>query len=168
MEGRQVKDKQKLTLSISKDIIEKARAEGINISAITEQILTAITFSPDQNTRDDLIDAYENFFSALRPFLKKYGTSIRVGTVFHEPTGIDLPIRLSGDNLVLDDIDDSIHTISISSYLSDLDSPIVILENLIPALIQAAQKNKEKMKEFEISLRFLKALSVEDVGTKKK
>lgn len=68
----------------------------------------------------------------------------------------------------MDDIDDSTHVISTSSYLGRLDSPRIILENLIPALIQAAQKNKEKMKEFEISLRFLKALSAEDAGADKK
>ena len=161
------KDKQKLTLSISKDVIDKARVEGINISAITEKVLTAITFSPEKNTKDDLIEAYDNFFEALKPFLKKYGTSIRVGKE-HLESGYFMLITLDGDSLVIEDPTGEFHKTSISANIDWLDSPTVILENLIPSLIQSAENNREKMKEFEISLRFLKALSADDNKDNKK
>lgn len=167
MIDKTVKDKQKLTLSISREIIDKAKAEGINISAITEQILTAITFSPEKNTRDDVEETYTKFFEALKPFLRQYSTSIEVGTEYDDANGFTIPIRLGGDYLVKDLPTDDTWNTTISSSLDWLDSPKTIFEKLLPALIRGAQNNKEKMKEFEIYLRLLKALSSEDDEDKK-
>ena len=153
--------KQKLTLSISKDVINNAKKEGINISAITEQVLKAITFSSGKNTRDDLIEAYENFFEAVKPWLKKFGTSINVGAEYEPNAGGSMPIILNRNGLSIEDFDGALHSTYEDSVVDSLDGPKIILEKLIPALIKAAKNNREKMKEFEISLRFLRALSDE-------
>jgi Post-segregation antitoxin CcdA len=65
--------KQKLTLGISKDVIRRAKAAGINISAITEELLTAITYEPnDCIRRDDVVRAYEALFSAAESIMIPY------------------------------------------------------------------------------------------------
>lgn len=158
--------KQKLTLSINKEVIENARREGINISAITEEVLKAITFSREKNTRDDLIEAYENFFDVVKPWLQKFGTEIKVGSNYEPNSGSSMPIHFSKDGLSIEDFDGIAHYTYVSDVVESLDGPKEILENLIPALIKAAQNNREKMREFEISLRFLRALS-DEKGKKK-
>lgn len=155
-------NKQKLTLSIDKEVIKSAKQEGINISQITEQILKAITFSADENTTDDVISAYKNFFDVIQPFLKKYRANIQVGNDYDLQHGIDFPIRLGGSYLVKDYPDDSTGNVTVESEIDSLYSPKEIIERLIPALIKGAKNNREKLKEFEMALRFLRAMSNED------
>jgi hypothetical protein len=165
--------KQKLTLGISKDVIENAKAAGINISSITEHILKVITYDPKKNTKDDLINAYEVFFEAIKPVLKKYGTGIYVGD-FDEGdpnTGgsWNVTIYLNHNNLYkqVDAFDDS-RIIQVSDVVSELFKPTKILENLLRALVLAADENKEKMKEFEVALRIIDTLTEKpDVESKK-
>ena len=71
--------KQKLTIGLSKEVIEKAKAARINISAITEQILRAYTYEPSGYTKDDLIEAYGEFFKSIQPVLDKYAAGVKVG-----------------------------------------------------------------------------------------
>lgn len=156
--------KQKLTLGISKDVIEKAKATGINISSITEQVLKAITYDPKKNTEEDLAKAYEVFFDAIKPVLKKYGALVKVGEYYEgNPNEGDFwhnTIELSYKNLIesRDDTDDS-GIVQVFDVISHLFKPTKILENLLEALISAAEKNKEKMKEFEVALRIIDALT---------
>jgi post-segregation antitoxin (ccd killing protein) len=49
--ARDKTEKQKLTLGIESGIIDKAKAAGINISAITEHLLRSITYDPKGDTR---------------------------------------------------------------------------------------------------------------------
>src|SRR5918911_1170349 len=76
-------ERQKLTLGLNKSVIERAKAAGINISAITEHLLRAITYDPNGNTKDDVIRAYEALFNAIRPLLIQYDTRIDVGKIRH-------------------------------------------------------------------------------------
>jgi hypothetical protein len=163
--------KQKLTLGISKEIIEKAKAEKINISDITEKLLTVITYDKG-NTRDELIAAYETFLEAIQKKLKKYGTSIKVGEsyIFDDVGNIEdeVVIKLWSNGLYSHEVNgESVKKTSIAEEIDSLYSPKQILENLIPALIQAAEKNKAKIKEFEIALRFAEILPDTDEEKKK-
>jgi Post-segregation antitoxin CcdA len=72
-------EKQKLTLGLSKEVIDKAKALDLNISSVTEQLLTAMTYEPKGNTKGDVVKAYESLFGASKPLLKKYGASVSVG-----------------------------------------------------------------------------------------
>jgi hypothetical protein len=77
--------KQKLTHNIiNKNVIQRAKAAGINVSAVTEYFLKAITHQPNYgNTRDDLVRVYEVLFSKAWSLLAKYdqmgGYDIDVG-----------------------------------------------------------------------------------------
>lgn len=50
--------KQKLTLSLDKDVIRKAKKANINISEMTEQLLIVLTTSPPYYLKD-IVDALE-------------------------------------------------------------------------------------------------------------
>src|ERR671938_642250 len=56
---------------------------------------------------------------------------------------------------------------SVAEILPYIYKPVTILENLIIALIDAAQKNRDKIKELEFALRFIRVLSDDDRNSKK-
>jgi hypothetical protein len=72
-------EKQKLTLGIERGIIDKAKAAGINISAITEHLLRSITYDPKGDTTEDVANAYQALFNATWPLLDKYDATLGVG-----------------------------------------------------------------------------------------
>jgi len=155
--------KQKLTLGISKDVIEKAKATGINISSITEQVLKAITYDPKMNTEEDLSNAYQAFFDAITPSLKKYGATVQVGEMYEGDSGDDLwkfTIDLHHQGLSKNNSELEVYrTVKVNDVTSSLYKPTQILENLLRSLIEAAEHNKKKMQEFEIALRIVDALT---------
>jgi Post-segregation antitoxin CcdA len=53
-------EKQKLTLGIDRGIIDRAKAAGINISAITEHLLRSITYDPKGDTTETVVKAIKN------------------------------------------------------------------------------------------------------------
>ena len=162
--------KQKLTLGINSEVLEKAKAAGINISFVTEQILKAITYDPKLNTEYDLINAYEKFFDAVKPVLKRYGAQVNVGLMYEGDPNKDVwtfVIVLTNNGLRKDNYELEVSKlVTVSDVVESLYKPVEILEHLLKALIDAAEKNKEKMKEFEIALRFVKALSEGDKNKK--
>ena len=74
-------------------------------------------------------------------------------------------VELELDKLKIDVFGDWYNT-DVKTCIDDLDRPKKILEKLLPALITGAENNQEKMKEFEMSLRFLKAMSDESEDEK--
>jgi hypothetical protein len=149
--------KQKLTLAIDREIIERARKAGINISAITEKVLDSITMDVKGATIEDVTAGYEKFFDVIKQVLKKYSTFVVVGVYQHEEDGeyVGLEIRLTPTGLWSDefrlDLEDVVGF--------GLQPPFQILQNLLKALITAAEKNMEQLKELNIALRFVKALA---------
>ena len=64
---------QKTTLDIDKNVIQRAKAAGINVPAVTEYLLKAITYQPNNgNTRADVVRVYEVLFSKAWSLLAKY------------------------------------------------------------------------------------------------
>ena len=58
---------------INKNVIQSAKAAGINVSAVTEYLLKAITHQPNnRNTRDDVVRVYEGLLSKAWSLLAKY------------------------------------------------------------------------------------------------
>ena len=171
-------ERQKLTLGLNKSVIERAKAAGINISAITEHLLRAIIYDPNGNTNDDVIKAYEALFNAIRPLLIQYDTRIDVGKIRHynDPECKEISyqdsILLEKVGLILYD-EHSVpglayaNSTSVAEILPYVYKPVTILENLIIALIDAAQKNRDKIKELEFALRFIRVLSDDDRNSKK-
>jgi len=163
--------KQKLTLGINKEVLEQARIIGINISSITEQVLKAITFDAKKGTSEDLIHAYDVLFEAIKPILKKYNTDVEVGLAFEDDNpydGLQYDLLLNKNDLrVLSGEMGLYQKITIGNNFDSFHGPIKILENLLRSLTGAVQKNKEKIKEFEIALRIINVISTDEEILKK-
>jgi hypothetical protein len=165
--------KQKLTLGIiNKNVIQRAKAAGINVSAVTEYLLNAITHkSNNGNTRDDLVRVYEVLFSNAWSLLAKYdqmgGYYIDVGEY-----GYDTQKRLKkvicfdtlmGLSICYEDHGNPIQAdIPVDRVLNGLYEPTKIIENIIISLTYAAETNKRKLNELKSALQLVKDLSNED------
>ena len=165
--------KQKLTLdTINKNVIQRAKAAGINVSAVTEYLLNAITHkSNNGNTRDDLVRVYEVLFSNAWSLLAKYdqmgGYYIDVGEY-----GYDTQKRLKkvicfdtlmGLSICYEDHGNPIQAdIPVDRVLNGLYEPTKIIENIIISLTYAAETNKQKLNELKSALQLVKDLSNED------
>lgn len=169
--------KQKLTLGVSSEVIEKAKAAGINISEITEQLLTAMTFDAEGNTQQDVISAYQTFFDAIKNLLTKYGNSIEVGEFtlmdMDAPPGQEdqywvFLLGKDGMRKSRTDIEFPVSEVAdINEALYHLYDPKRILENLIKALTIAAEGNKQKLAELDFARRLVKTLADDGARQKK-
>jgi len=167
--------KQKLTLDIiNKNVIQRAKAASINVSAVTEYLLNAITHqSNNGNTRDDLVRVYEVLFCNAWSLLAKYdqigGYDIDVGEY-----GYDTEKRLRkvicfdtlmGLSICYEDHGNPIEAdIPVDRVLDVLYEPMKIIENIIISLTYAAETNKERLAELKSALQFVKTLSDEKEG----
>lgn len=164
--------KQKLTIGLSKEVIDRAKAARINISAVTEQVLRALTYEPAGYSNDDVADAYDKLFKSMLPVLDKYGAfDVMVGqhTNYSDMAG-EFPIILDGQSTVAHpelliwspDFLEVEASISITEALPYLYDPLTILEDLMESLIRAAEVNKNKLQTFKFASRFLKMLSEDE------
>ena len=168
--------KQKLTLDIiNKNVIQRAKAAGINISAVTEYLLNAITHqSNNGNTRDDLVRVYEVLFCNAWSLLAKYdqmgGYDIDVGEYgydaekrlkkvicFDTLMGLSICYENHGNPIEAD--------IPVDRVLDVLYEPTKIIENIIISLTCAAETNKRKLNELESVLQYVKTISDEEEGS---
>jgi hypothetical protein len=70
---------------------------------------------------------------------------------------LGFPIQLDASGLTL--LTDHNHQkVSVAQVLDDLYNPTKILENVIVALIQASEQNREKVRELRLALRFVNAM----------
>jgi Post-segregation antitoxin CcdA len=147
--------KQKLTLGISRDVIAKAKEVGINISGITEQVLRSVIYDPKGNTKGDLIKAYESLFDLAKSALERYNTNFEVGIKDGSSVILDY-----NNGLIYHDKNkpDPAHTISLSEAIPHLLPTKNILENLVLATIEGKERNKDRIKELQLALRFVKAI----------
>ena len=155
--------KQKLTLTINKDVIERAKKVGLNISELTERTLDVLTYdlkNTEPPTRVQIASAYSSLFNYTKSLLKKYNITIVVGSKdTHSPS--DSLLLLDGEKglLVVEKGDNEIRNpIHVSDAVNFLFKPTVILENLLLEIIECEEKNEEKMTELQFAIRFLKAL----------
>jgi post-segregation antitoxin (ccd killing protein) len=64
-------NKTKLTLSLDKDIIQRAKSEGINISEITEKLLASITSTTNSKSyKEEVFRAMEDYDIAVQNLRK--------------------------------------------------------------------------------------------------
>jgi hypothetical protein len=166
------REKQKLTLGIDKEVIERAKAADINISAITEELLKSVTYEPKDKSEEDVVKAYEDLFNSMQPLLDKYDLNIEVGG--NESYGADADIDekafLNSSSYILDSVmlicpyymqggDELTHeTVYVKSRVRSLYEPKTILQNLILAIVERAEKNKQKVRELKLAKRFVEVL----------
>lgn len=76
--------KQKLTLSVDSETVDRAKSLGINISDLTEQVLRSFTFKPEDAEDSALREQRENLFEAMTPLLRRYRTTVIIGQLYDE------------------------------------------------------------------------------------
>ena len=164
---------QKTTLDIiDKNVIERAKAAGINVFEVTEYLLRAITYQPNNgNTRDDVVRVYEALFNKAWLLLAKYdqigGYDIDVGE-----WGYDAQKKLKkvicfdtlmGLSICYEDHGNPIEAdIPVEIVLDVLYEPTKIIENIIISLTNAAETNKRKLDGLRSALHLVKTLSDEE------
>jgi hypothetical protein len=162
--------KEKLTLSVDKEVVEKAKKLGINISELTEKVLTGYTSAekPDGNIHD----AYKQLFDSVLPLLKEFECSVKIaesyivfGGDYDEPEETMLQdetyLTANGSYLVKD------YTAPEDYRLSDITKipaheflpPEKILSNLVNELAKSQETRKEKMDEILMAKRIIDAMS---------
>jgi hypothetical protein len=162
-------EKAKLTLGIDKEVIKKAKAAGINISSITEQLLKAMTFEPKNGVSyDDVIKSYESFLDAIKKILRKYDLSLTIG---EKARLSDFDQQVVEDNINLDaggglylwnDEIERAFKVSVNEVFNDLYPVNKILNDLITKLIEVTEDSKIKLQELNFALKLLNALSQEN------
>jgi hypothetical protein len=166
------REKQKLTLGIEKEVIERAKAADINISAITEELLKSVTYEPNDKSEEDVVKAYEDLFKAMQPLIEKYVLQIEVGGnefygadadidekaflnfssyIEEEPVTLICPFYMQEGQLTHE-------TCYVKHRVRSLYEPKTILQNLILALVERAEKNKQKVRELKLAKRFVEVL----------
>jgi hypothetical protein len=164
--------KQKLTLDINKSVIQRAKAAGVDVPAVTEYLMKAITYQPNNgNTRDDLVRVYESLFSKAWRLLAKYdrmgGYDIDVGECGYDvEKGLKKVIcfdTLMGLSICYEDHGNPIEAdIPVDRLFDVLYNPMKIIENIIISLTYAAETNKRKLNELESVLQYVKTVSDEE------
>lgn len=134
--------KQKLTLDIiNKSVIQRAKAAGVDVPAVTEYLLKAITYQPNNgNTRDDVVRVYESLFSKAWRLLAKYdrmgGYDVDVGEYGYDAEkGLKKVIcfdTLMGLSICYEDHGNPIEAdIPVDRLFDVLYEPTKIIENII-------------------------------------
>lgn len=159
-------DKQKLTLSVDRELVEKAKTLGVNISEIAETALRHISETQPEKivTKEQVDTGYKNLFDAMLPYLNQFGASIDVGVIYDNPDessgNYSIITLMPNGELYSADFDRTVKFESI-----DFSHANEILSKFIDKLIEASERNKEKLKELEIARRFIEALT--DISTQK-
>ena|SRR2546425_40380 len=159
-------NKQKLTLTVDKETIEKARQAGLdNISEFTEKVLMGFTAAPTEADQAELHNQYERLFSAMLPTLKKYGIDVQVGA---ETEYDDAEEPIASYAYTFDQhgafwaegMEGYSTKIDLSKIpLNDLFEPQRIVKLFIKRIAQAKQENQEKIEQLQMAIKIVEAIS---------
>jgi len=160
--------KEKLTLSVDKEVVEKAKKLGINISEITENILKGYTSAEKPN--GSMYDAYRQLFDAITPLLKEFGGQIKVGegtelVEVQDEEGKTYDQEINYDIFL--DPDGSFYLEFYELRITDIEKidqqdffpPEKILSNLVDVLAKTKDANEEKMRQIMMAKRIVEAMS---------
>src|SRR3990172_6970019 len=134
--------KQKLTLTVDSEVVQRAKSIGINISEITEGILRGYSFTPSDIETNALLKKYCELFDTMEPTLKKYNFSVKVGEspqynddqfvmnsdIFYHPDG-SFWDSVSESRIGIEEID-----------VNDFIIPNTILNNFINSLATSTER----------------------------
>lgn len=159
--------KQKLTLSISPEIVEKAKKLGINISKITEGVLGSIANLQEESIvrRDKLLNAYDAFFKQISKQMSTFNAPILLigseqltpegeinrywyvrsdGTYFFQDEFEQFP----SNNKKLDEIP-----------ISAIDGPDRILNRFIEEVYSTNESNKARLRDLKLFTRIFEVIA---------
>jgi len=157
-------EKQKLTLSVNKEVVDKAKEMGINISEITENVLRGFAFTPTELDDKEVYKQYTELFATMIPTLKKYDFDIEIASdpLFDERTGEHIhsfSISLLSNSLFWETTEEvsfsDISMISVSAFYP----PMLILSKFLRALTNSVEKRKEHLRELEMAKQIVRAIS---------
>jgi len=172
--------KKNLTLSIDKDVLEKAKKLGLNFSNITENILKTTSLIKDKEivSNEDLRDFYRKVFLEISSIMNQWGVLyfIRIGSnisneefreqdgkVFFEEISHIYYLDPSGkiEHYIGEPIEQTVRIWK----LNDEDWPTQyfyksekIISNLIEMIYKTTERNKEKLEDLEILKNILEKL----------
>jgi len=153
--------KQKLTLSVDKEVVKKAKELGINISELTEKVLASFTFEPSKDDALKVKEKYKELFDLMLPMLSKLGVSVVVGEIEISDkegqfVGLAHMELLPSGQLYIDDFETYVDIDRIS--VNDLLPPSKILEKFIDALIRGMESTKKTVRELELTKKLVKVI----------
>jgi post-segregation antitoxin (ccd killing protein) len=174
--------KHKRTYGIDKDVIEKAKAAGINVSSIMEKFLKTMTYelkndggdddnNNNGNTRHDVARAYEALFHEAWRVLIQYDQTgsfnvdvgnwqsdwekkVKTVICFNSQRGLAVCYDVPLRPIVEPDV--PVDKVLEAIYEYGLDK---ILENLLVALTRAAEANKAIITRLKFAKQLVKTLS---------
>ena len=156
-------EKQKLTLSVKKEVVDKAKEMGLNISEITESILTGFTFEPTESDDETLYRQYMELFHLMNPLMRKHNFKIKIGegNPFPRYEGIEarMEIFYFPDGSFWNNWDKGDFFDIRMIELHHLLAPSEILTNFIEELSNIVSKRKEKSRELEMAKRIIEAIT---------
>lgn len=162
--------KEKLTLSVDKEVVEKAKSLGMNISEITENVLKGYTSPKPEGS---LYDVYKELFKSILPLLKEFDCNVKIAEswieVIMDDTGDveqigpkDESYLMPDGNFLINDFEQGreyiileIEKIRQNEFLPTNK----ILENLVNELVKSKDKRQEKMDEILMAKRIIEAMS---------
>ncbi len=186
VESRQ---KQKLTLSVDSEIVERAKKADINISDITEKVLRAFTTSSKTADKEKLYEKYRELFNLMLPLLKKFRVNVFVGSEEvweEEPEGFG-PIYDDEGNEV--DYDPGPPSDVFGIYLESggtlshdregpkdikqidinlFNTPQQIVDQLLSSILRGVEYRKNQFKEIEMAKTIIDAITKGIVSKSKK
>jgi len=152
--------KEKLTLSVDKEVVEKAKELGINISEITEKVLKGFTFEPTKVEESQIREGYKELFHTMQPLIRKFDLRLKVGEggeLTKEGDYFSYDFWLLPDGTL--HLEDSEENIPIDKLeISDFLPPTKIMEEFIKELSEGVKKQKQRLKEIKAVQQIIKAV----------
>jgi post-segregation antitoxin (ccd killing protein) len=164
-------EKTNLTVRINKEVLEKAKKIGLNLSATTEVFLKAASLINEKKlvSSEELREAYQEVFQDIIKILKKRGITwyVKIGEYsdeveFRDSDGKTHMERfthfyyLTPDGRIEDYIDEPIGE-TIRSWKLNEDWPVTnisnsqqILSELVDTIYRSSQNNKTKLEDLSI------------------
>jgi len=153
--------KKNLMLTVDENVVEKAKALGINISDVTEGILRGFVFKPSQSDKETEYRYYEELFKVMLPLLQEYSTAVTVAVQRPDPDDTKTPTYVfdlvQDGRIWVEDFDTevSLRSIPIWAFLS----PREILADFIDSLYNAKERRKDRLAELEVAKRIIEAFT---------
>ncbi|SRR6266705_3531771 len=162
--------KRKLTLTVDAEVVEKARAVGLNLSEITEKVLRGFAFSPQKGDKAEVYAKYRELLETMKPTVSEYGVSVVIAEYIEdEKSGTLETIRLTPTGELYSDQAGEVFPIKdiekVPLYL--LHQPKQILSNFIGSLSEEKQQRRERIGELEMAKRIILAMN-ETLAPKRK
>ncbi len=171
-------EKANVTIRISKEVVDRARELGLNLSSITENMLRTENLMKDEGlvTANKLREIYQQIFLHLLEIAQEWSVYLLIGeeiedVVFRDSKGKqtihqrDFTYYLS-QNGTIERCDEEGETLR--EWLLNEDWPInslfepeKLIENLVNRLYEQAKKNKEKMQKLSLLKNVLEKLKSE-------